>query len=255
MSLGFAFEGCAGRAAFQAGVAAQCHEDGLQPACVTGASSGSIVAALVADGHAERLPDIWMTAAGKPVFQPRRVLRGDWPWAMSSIVGDALEAVFESRRLASLKLPIGIPVTFIGARGRSRRVLTRDDDVTVVEAVLASCFIPGPYSRWIRIHGRLAWDGAWDVRVPIEAAVSLGASRVLAVVANETGSLLRGFPGRPVATPERCVVVSPDSPLPIGAWDTDPANIRAALTAGRRAARAMAQRVPVRPAPVADQSP
>ena len=252
MGLGLAFEGCAGRAAFHAGVAVQCHEDGLQPACVTGASSGSIVAALVADGHAERLPDIWMTAAGIPVFQPRRVLRGGWPWAMSSIVGDALEAVFGARRLASLKLPIGIPVTFVGARGRSRRLLTRDDDVTVVEAVLASCFIPGPYSRWIRIGGRYAWDGAWDIRVPIECAVSLGASQVVAVVANETGTLLHGFPGKPVAQPARCVVVSPDSPLPIGAWDTDPANLRAALAAGRRAARALA---PVTPASAADQSP
>jgi predicted acylesterase/phospholipase RssA len=240
MSLGFAFEGCAGRAAFHAGVAAQCHEDGLQPACVTGASSGSIVAALVADGQAERLPDIWMTAAGKPVFQPRRVLRGDWPWAMSSIVGDALEAVFGSRRLASLALPIGIPVTFLGTRGRARRLLTRDDDVTVVEAVLASCFIPGPYSRWIRIEGRYAWDGAWDVRTPIDSAMFLGASRVVAVVANESGTLLHGFPGRPVAAPADCIVVAPDSPLPIGAWDTGPSNIRAALAAGRRAARALA---------------
>ena len=156
MALGLAFEGCAGRAAFHAGVVDGLHRAGVAPACVAGASSGSIVAALVAAGLPDRLVDIWRSASDQPVFRPRRILRGRWPFAMSQIVGDALESVFQERRLESLALPIAIPVTLVGVRGRRRRILTREDDISVVEAVLASCFIPGPYSRVVAIDRCLA---------------------------------------------------------------------------------------------------
>lgn len=235
--LGLAFEGCAGRAAFQAGFAAQLHADGVRPVCVAGASSGSIVAALVAGGHADRLPELWRGAAGQPVFQPRRLIRGRWPWAMSTIVGDALAAVFGDARLADLSLPIAIPVTLLTRGGRRRRLLTRADDLGIVEAVLASCFIPGPYSRVVRVDGRRAWDGAWQLRTPVDAAFGLGAKRVLAVVTDPRRTLLRGFPGEAIEPPAGCTVVGPREPLPVGAWDTDPGRIEAALAAGRRAAQ------------------
>jgi predicted acylesterase/phospholipase RssA len=237
MRPGFAFEGCAGRAAFHAGAAAELIAGGVRPVCATGASSGAIVAAMVADGQAERLPDVWMAASGQPIFRPRRLLRAGWPWAMSTIVGDALEALFGDRRLGDVELPVGIPVTYLTPSGRRRRLLTGDDDVTVVEAVLGSCFIPGPYSRWIRVDGRVAWDGAWDVRTPIDGAFRLGASRVFALVTNPAGDLFHGFPGTAVEPPPACEIIAPDAPLPVGAWDTDPVRVRGALEAGRAAAR------------------
>lgn len=238
MGLGYAFEGCAGRAAFQVGVAAQLHADGVRPAAVAGASSGSIVAALIAGGHADRLEAIWQAAAGRPVFQPARVLRGAWPFAMSAIVGDPLERVFGATRLAELRVPLAIPVTVVTPRGRRRRILTAADDVTVVEAVLASCFIPGPYSRPVFVDGGLGVDGAWAVRTPVDAARALGVSRIIAVVANPAGELRLGFPTRRTLSPPRgCVVVRPERELPVGAWDTAPDRIRAAIEAGRRAAR------------------
>ena len=238
MSLGLAFEGCAGRAAFAAGVADQLHAGGVRPGCVAGASSGAIVAVLVAGGYAGRIEQIWLSAAGQPVFQPARMLRGGWPFAMSTIVGNALDHVFGSRRLADLGLAVAIPVTLLGVGGRRRRVLTRADDVTIVEAVLASCFIPGPYSRRVSIDGQTGWDGAWQIRTPVADAIHLGASRVLAVVANPDGALRLGFPSRRSApAPPGCTVVSPAAPLPIGAWDTRSTRIRAAIRLGRDAAR------------------
>ncbi len=238
MGLGLAFEGCAGRAAFQVGVVARLNDMGLHAGFVAGASSGAIVAALIAGGHGDRLEDIWLGAAGRPVFQPARLLRAGWPFAMSSIVGDALEDVFGARRLPTLGLPIAIPVTLLTAGGRRRRILTRTDDITVVEAVLASCFIPGPYSRTIRVDGRIGFDGAWDVRTPVDAAQDLGASRVLAVVANPGGELQLGFPTRArMPPPPGCTIVCPLSELRLGPWDTDEGRICEAMLAGRRAAR------------------
>jgi predicted acylesterase/phospholipase RssA len=237
VALGLAFEGCAGRAAFHAGVVDGLHRAGVAPACVAGASSGSIVAALVAAGLPDRLVDIWRSASDQAVFRPRRILRGRWPFAMSQIVGDALESVFQERRLESLALPIAIPVTLVGVRGRRRRILTREDDISVVEAVLASCFIPGPYSRVVAIDRCLAVDGAWDVRTPMEAVLQLGASRVIAVVANPERELQLGFPTSDrLRPPEDCIVVGPEEPLPVGAWDTDAGRVDRAIEAGRRAA-------------------
>mgnify|MGYP000612124233 CR=1 FL=1 len=107
MSLGFAFEGCAGRAAFQAGVAAQCHEDGLQPACVTGASSGSIVAALVA-----------VFAVAGPRANPRkgkvyykkncRVCHDGSTDATSAVAASRRASALSSRR--SLVRPVSTPL-------------------------------------------------------------------------------------------------------------------------------------------------
>ena len=235
--LGLAFEGCAGRAAFHAGVVDRLSAAGLHPGCVAGASSGSIVAALVAGGLTERLPEVWLSAAKQPVFQPRRLFRGRWPFVMSSIVGDAVEEQFGSMRLKDLILPIAIPVTLLTLRGRRRRVLTRADDVTVVEAVLASCFIPGPYSRLVLVDGCPAVDGAWEIRTPVEALRGLGANRVLAVVANPAGELQLGFPTRECQPPPvGCVVVSPEQTLSVGAWDMDRRRIEEAIQSGRVAA-------------------
>jgi predicted acylesterase/phospholipase RssA len=156
---------------------------------------------------------------------------------MSAIVGDALERAFGGLRMPDLPLPIAIPVTLLTARGRRRRILTRDDDIGVIEAVLASCFIPGPYSRRIRVDGRTGFDGAWQIRTPVDAVRALGASRVVAVVANPAGELQLDFPTRGTApvTPD-CLVVSPPTALPVGAWDTDPDRILVAIEIGRRAA-------------------
>jgi predicted acylesterase/phospholipase RssA len=155
---------------------------------------------------------------------------------MSSIVGDVLEDLFGPTRLGELALPIAIPVTLMSLRGRRRRLLTAGDDITVVEAVLASCFIPGPYSRIVVVDRCLAVDGAWDVRTPIDAVQHLGATHIVAVVTNPAGELQLGFPTRDhLRPPVDCVVVGPGQPLPIGAWDTDRGRIQGAIRAGQLA--------------------
>ena len=68
---------------------------------------------------------------------------------------------FGDRLLADTLIPISIVVTQLGGSGFKRRALTARDPVPLATAVLASCFLPGPYSRMVPIDRRLTVDGAW----------------------------------------------------------------------------------------------
>lgn len=234
MSLGIAFEGCAGRAAFHVGVVEALQEIGVEPAYVAGASSGSIVAAFLASGRQKTMTADWLAATGARVLRPEMILRGQWPWRMSDIVGEVLERAFGDLRLPELPLPVAIPVTLIERGQRRRRVLTRDDDERLVDAVLGSCFVPGPYSTTVRVQGRIAFDGAWLLRTPVDAAFSLGATRVLAVLGHARGRLKAGYPfGTDVPVPAHTRLLYPTSDLDLGGYDTDGGRVRAAIANGR----------------------
>mgnify|MGYP001817519303 FL=1 len=234
-----ALEGCAGRAAFQIGVLQWLAGQGIRPAAAAGASAGSIVAAAVAFDRLDGLEDLWLGVAGARVVRPERVLRFGWPLAMSEIVGSAMGEAFGQLTLTDAVLPVSIPVTHVGP-GLRRRILGRGDPVPVADAVLASCFVPGPYHRIIRIDGRAAFDGAWLLRTPVDA-VNPG-EPLLAIVSSPQGILKTGYfrPGsRP--WPANCRVVHPDRPLPVGPYDTDRARMRATIAEGRLAAARFAR--------------
>lgn len=242
MTLGIAFEGCAGRAAFSAGVAMRLEELGLMPHRIAGASSGAIVAAFVASGQAAELGPAWLSAAGQPVFLAREMSRFRWPFRMSRLVGDAVRTALGDTRIDQLARPVAIPVTLIGSSGLSRRVLTRNDAVPVVDAVLASCFIPGPYSRLIRVDGRPAFDGAWQFRIPLRDLAGLGATRMIAVLGHPRRTIAQGFPFvRHAPITGDCRIIAPSAPLALGAYDTDPERITSAIETGRRAAEIFAR--------------
>ncbi len=242
MTLALALEGCAGRAAFHVGVVEWLGEQGIRVSAAAGASSGSIVAALTAFLAPEDLREAWLAGAGQRVFRPEMLLRGRWPLVMSDLVGEALDKALGGVRLPQAPIPLAIPVTHAGAGGRVRRVLTRDDDIAIADAVLGSCFVPGPYARRIFIDGRLALDGAWQVRTPVGEARAMGNGTCLAVVANPEKALYRGYPRpRAMPAPAGVRVLGPDQPLALGPFDTDGSRIRAAFEAGRRAARTLGE--------------
>ena len=237
MALAIAFEGCASRSAFSLGAAIGLHEAGVRPELVAGASSGAIVATLLAADDAAAMEAAWMNGAGAPVWVPSAVLRGRWPLRMSDVVGDALRAVFGERLLCDLPLPVTIPVTHLSPSGRTRRLLTREDRIAIVDAVLGSCFIPGPYSRIVRIDGRIAFDGAWQLRTPIDAARSMGASKIILVNGHVRDGIATGFPWvSQIPVPADCRVIRPRSPLALGPFDTDTDRNREAIARGRRCA-------------------
>lgn len=238
MRIGIAFEGCAGRAAFHVGVVEWMLENGHQPEAVAGASSGSIVAAALAAGRGEELAAVWMAACSRRLFDLRRMLKGRWPFAMSDIVGDALRAHLGDMRLADCPTPVAIPVTTIDRRGRTRRMLTRADSCSLVDAVLASCFAPGPYSRMVRIDGALTFDGAWQVRTPLDGLAGHELDREIACVTNVEGALKLGFPTTGTMQPgKQCCILAPVEELQLRSYELDPARMRRALDVGRRSAR------------------
>ncbi len=235
---GIAFEGCGCRAAFHVGVMEWFAERGFQPSAVAGASSGSVIAAAVALGRIEALRPAWQRLLGTPVFQWRRALRGRWPFAMTDIVGNAARSHFEGASMHEARLPLAIVVTQWRGRRLVPRVVTRADRVPVVRAILASCYIPGPYSRMFTIDRRPCFDGAWLASVPLQAARDIGAERVIACVADFEGRILRGalWRRRVPASAFEQRVLSPTEPLPLGTFDFDARRTARCFAIGRASA-------------------
>jgi predicted acylesterase/phospholipase RssA len=245
MRLGIAFEGCGCRAAFHVGALEWLTQQGIAFTAVTGASSGSLIAGAAAIGLVGDLRAAWTELLGTPVWDGRRAFRGRWPFRMSEIVGGAAERYFGTRLMGDTSIPLGVVITQLRVAGFERRTLTARDAVRLASAVLASCFIPGPYSRMVPIDGRLTFDGAWLGRVPIREATDLGANKVIACISDDAGRLLRGAV-RPVPVdPPVNVdfrVLSPVRPLPLGTFDFEPAATRASFEIGRVSAQAFADR-------------
>ena len=210
----------------------------MLPHAVGGASSGSIVAAALALGRSQDLEDGWLSLMGiTRVLQPGVVLRGGWPLRMSHILRPALEEQLGDVSMRDAGLPLAIPVTLPSRRGRVERMITRADDVSVVDAILASCFIPGIYSRPVWIDGRPALDGAWLRRVPEQGVRALGVERVVAMTDDPSG-LLRGglFRPRVESVHPNTRVLSPLINFPLRGFDFDPGRTRAAMAIGRASA-------------------
>jgi NTE family protein len=243
--LAIAFEGCGCRAAFHVGAVEYLEGQGLTWGVVTGASSGSLVAAAVALQQTRELRAAWMELVGARVFDGKRILRGQWPFRMSEIVGGVATRHFGALRVCDTTIPLAVPVTQLQGIRFVRRTITSRDDIPLAAAVRASCFIPGPYSRMVCIDRRLTFDGAWLGRVPIDQPALLGAHKVIACVSDDAGRLLRGAL-RVVATPPppgvNYRVLSPIEPLPVRTFDFDAAHTRAAFDIGRRSAQAFLER-------------
>jgi predicted acylesterase/phospholipase RssA len=240
-----AFEGCGCRAAFHVGVIEWFAEHGLLPEAVAGASSGALVAAATAVGQVAELRPVWTELFGTRICDPRRLVSGRWPFRMSEIVGGAAERYFGNRLLADTRIPLSIVVTQLRSSGFRRRALTAHDPVSLANAILASCFIPGPYSRMVPIDRRLTVDGAWLGRAPIREAAQLGSLKVIACVSDSAGRLLRGaLWTRAMAVPDDvdCRVLAPIAPVPVGAFDFDRAATLETFAIGRASARDFAEK-------------
>ena len=242
-SIGIAFEGCACRAAFHVGALEWLREHGFRPAAVTGASSGSLVAAAVATDRADALRDAWMEVVGSRVCDWRGLLRARWPFRMTEIVAGAARRHFGSAAMRDACLPLGIPVTIWRAGRFQRRLVTHRDSLPIASVVQASCFFPGPYWQMVAIDRCLTFDGAWLERVPVDDVARLGAAKVIACASEPGGRLLKGAI-RPVevspAVDHR--VLSPVAPLAVGAFDFDRARSVEAFEVGRASAAAFAAR-------------
>lgn len=213
--------------------------NGFVPPVVAGASSGALVGAIWHYGRVEDLREVWLEMAGRArVFEPAKLLEGRWPGRMSHILREHLDA-YRHVRMADVP-GLKVAVTRLGLRGPRPIVIDETHDVSVVDAVLASCFIPGPYSRPVVIGRRLAVDGAWFERVPVSA---LPPGPRIAIVSDPVGRLTGGWPiGRDLPTPDDVRVLAPVRPLPLSGFDFDGPGTRAAVAIGEESAESFVRR-------------
>lgn len=238
-----AFEGCACRAAWHVGVVEWLAERGVHAEVSAGASSGALVASMIAVGADSSLREAWLdvTTRYRP-YELGAIKRLRWPGRMTYVLREALVSLAGDRWLADVTQPLAITVTMLNRTGISRRVLTRGDRMRLSDALMASCFIPGPYSRIPRLDGRPAVDGAWHQRVPIDTLQPLGATRMLAVTSDPQGRLIGGALRRvELPWPANTRVIWPDAPLPIGIFDFDRARTLACIELGRRSGERFAR--------------
>lgn len=237
-ALGVAFQGCACRAAFHAGVAEGLAERGVVPRWTAGASSGSLVAAALAAGLGRSLPAMWRSLGGRSVVSLRRTLWNRSPFDMSHIVRTTLRAHLGAGDLR--EHPTEALVVATRLRGMRRVVFSSRDEPDLVEPLLASCFIPVLYGRPVRVRGELYVDGGATDNLPIEELASRGARDVIAVVASADGVVLKDLRRRrwtPGLHGANLVLVRPRRALAIGSWDFDRDRMERAIEEGHAAVR------------------
>jgi len=237
---------------------------------VVGTSAGSVVAAQLT-GDA-RLEDMYARqlepAAGEPAFRLNRATLAQFGWAMVRTRGD--HAAFRRRvgRIALAAEKAGLTpteqerlavfgglladrewperrlvVTAVDAETGEFRPFDRDSGVPLLQAVAASCAVPGVYPP-VTVDGRRYVDGG--MRSAANADLAQGYDRLVVVA-----PIPRGF--GPMASVDaqvtgmvcRVAVVSPDagSKAAIGRNVLDPAARRPSAEAGRAQAAAVAGRV------------
>jgi NTE family protein len=241
--IGVAFEGCACRAAFHAGVAAALDEAGIPIAVTAGTSSGSLCAAAMAAGRGRDLPALWRGLAGRSVISFERLVWNRSLFDMSHLVRSAIVDTFGAVDLRDR----GVEALVVATRLRDWQpvVFSSRTEPTLLEPLLGSCFLPPFYGRAIRVRGEWLLDGGFSDNLPIEALGARGADEIIAVVASHRGTAVKS-PLRPRWRPRldgrRVHVVHPERPLAIGSWDFTPDRIDRAIAEGYRRGRMVAGR-------------
>jgi predicted acylesterase/phospholipase RssA len=241
--LAVAFEGCACRAAFHAGVAAALAERALPIALTAGASSGSLIAVGLAADRGAELPAIWRALGGRSIISWRRLAHNRSPFDMSHLVRTMLEATLGGARADLRAHRVEALVTATRLRDLRRVVFSTRDEPDMLPPLLGSCFFPLLYGRTVRVRGDLYIDGGLVDNLPLEALAERGAREILAVTTRADGTALKtpfDKRWRPRVDPRsgaRVHVIHPKKPLAIRSWDFAPDAIARAIDDGYDAAR------------------
>jgi NTE family protein len=179
----FVLSGGCSLGAVQVGMLQALGERGITPDLVVGTSAGALNAAFVA-GHgatsesAMRLADVWTSLHGRGVFavDVRRAVRALVGGADALCSDHRLRALLRRHLtfddLSSAAIPLCVVATDLLS---GEEVALRDGDA--VEAVLASCALPGILPA-VHREGRTLVDGALADNAAISQAVADGADQV-----------------------------------------------------------------------------
>src|SRR4051812_7042930 len=220
--LAIAFEGCACRAAFHAGVAAALSERALPFALTAGASSGSLIAVGLAAGRGAELPAIWRALAGRSIVSLRRIVHNRSPFDMSHLVRTTLERALGGAPADLRAQPVEALVTATRLSDLRRVIFSTREEPDMLPPLLGSCFFPVLYGRPVRVRGQLLVDGGLVDNLPLEALANRGATEIIAVTTRPDGTALKtpwNKRWRPRADGAKVHVIHPRAPLAIKSWD------------------------------------
>lgn len=191
--LTFVLGGGGARGALQVGALRALLEAGLQPDLLVGTSIGACNAAYLAlhgvnSSGLDALGRVWRDAAGAGLLPPNY-----WWATLRSLVRPPVNTQVEGR-LHAFYQSHGIRpgLRFSGVQGVRLLIVSADlnsgqtvvhgasPDESVYEAVLASTALP-PWIRPVRREGRMLIDGGFLSNLPIEAAVTHGATEIVAL--------------------------------------------------------------------------
>lgn len=171
--LGFAFGGGGVRGWAHVGVLSVVERYGLRADLVAGSSAGAITAAYYAAGFSvERMAELMRSQNTRALFSLRfdrygLVATDDFAAYLRSHLGE--------RRIEDLERPLYIVCTDL--ESGKEVVLDRGP---LVEAILASCALPGIFAP-VRVGERLLMDGGVCNNVPVSALVNHGAAFTVGV--------------------------------------------------------------------------
>jgi NTE family protein len=171
--LGIAFGGGGVRGWAHVGVLSVLERYGLRADLVSGCSAGAITASYYAAGFSvEHMTELMRSQNTRALFSLRfdrygLVSTADFAAYLRSHLGD--------RRIEDLERPLYIVCTDLET---GKEVVL--DRGPLVEAVLASCALPGIFAP-VRLGGRLLIDGGVSNNVPVSALVNRGAAYTVGV--------------------------------------------------------------------------
>ncbi|HEX6017536.1 MAG TPA: patatin-like phospholipase family protein [Burkholderiaceae bacterium] len=182
MKTAFVLAGGGSFGAVQVGMLRELMAHGLMPDLVVGSSVGAINGAYLVGSPdfagVERLEAIWRGLRRRQVFPIT------WRTLAGSIARQApLVDPGGLRRLLEQHLPYHdlerapVPLHVVATDLLSGNLM-RLSSGAVVDAVLASCSIPGAFPP-VRIDGNLLVDGAVASNTPVQVALDLGAARIV----------------------------------------------------------------------------
>ena len=231
-ALGLALGGGGTLGGAHVGVLQVLHERGIVPHVVAGTSSGALVGAAYAMGiDPYRLEELLLGVHWTDVARvPRRP--GAGLLDAEALRASVTELIGGDIAIEDMPMPFVAVATDLAAR--EARVFDRG---SLIDALRASISVPGVF-RPVRLDGRRFADGGLIANLPLQAAIDLGASPIIAVrVAPEWD-----VPGYSSAAALRALEVRADVILVspgLGGhqwWQTR--NLAAIVAAGRSAAEA-----------------
>jgi NTE family protein len=196
----FVLGGGANLGAHEVGMLRALFEAGIRPDMIVGTSVGAVNAAVVAAcpgiAAVAELEAIWIGLGRGGVFggslagRINRAVRSGTHLYSSAPLRALLEASIKARRIEDLELPFQCVAASI-----ERAAEHWFTDGVLIEAILASCAVPGLLPP-VEIGGEHFLDGGLVNSIPVGRAVALGARTIYVLQVGRIGQPLRA-PRRP----------------------------------------------------------